>query len=727
MVNEHIPESIAERYQIKGVLGRGGMGMVLHAFDPFLGIDVALKYMRSDDSGLTAARMQKEASAAGKLKHANIARVYDFGKTTQDEPYMVMELLLGKSLAQKIEELRPNLIDPKEAISIFIQICDGLHSAHSASIIHRDLKPDNVFVLEDGTVKIVDFGIAQIGAPDQTNVQTNTYTNSTTARGFEGSPLYMSPEQSRNEETDARSDIYSFGCLMFEVIGGKPPFKGNSPLETISMQMNTKAPPLPEAAQANLPNELVELVMRCLEKDPDKRPQNCDEVSSMLEAAYASIKKSTTIAHTPIVTAQELLIRKEEKLLKVLTAILVLLVLSIAGGLYVVLSQKKVSIANLSKSQTKINSSAEPQPEPEVDFESTAWPKDVAPVATSERKFEFGEYEGIYMARQKTAISDEDLIQLKGLTRLRQLKLDYAQLDGSGLAYIADLPLTQFDNNFGMLKDDNLKYFTQMKKLENLNIGSPNITDQGIKQLLPLRKLVGLGIGSDKITDKSVSTIAQFTNLWKLTLWAPKMTDAVVPSLYKMKDLETLYLINMKVQPDIGVKVSKMKRIKTLGLLALPAISDESMKAIAKLKLDWLDLGDTKLGDNQLAFISKTLGGIGLRGTSVSAKNLENLKNHPVMNKIQLSSIKITDDHIRVLTRMKLTDIVLGATDLNFKQLLLLSNISTLERLNIQECPNLSPDQIQEFQSEFKLKHRRQCEVKFGTLEDEMIERRNAH
>lgn len=723
MVSEQIPESIAERYQIKGVLGRGGMGMVLHAFDPFLGIDVALKYMRSDDSGLTAARMQKEASAAGKLKHANIARVYDFGKTLQDEPYMVMELLLGKSLAQKLQELRPNLIDPKEAVSIFIQICDGLHSAHAASIVHRDLKPDNVFVLEDGTVKIVDFGIAQIGAADQTNA----HTNSTTARVFEGSPLYMSPEQARSEETDARSDIYSFGCLMFEVLSGKPPFTGNSSLETISMQINTQAPPLPDSAQANLPTELIELVMRCLEKDPDKRPKNCDEISNILEAAYASIRKSTIIAQAPVVTARELSIRKEEKLLKVLTAVLVLLVLSIAGGLYVVLSQKKVTIANFSKSRTKINSSAEPQPEPEVDLETTAWPKDVAPVATSERKFEFGEYDGIYMARQKTAISDEDLIQLKGLTRLRQLKLDYAQLDGSGLAYIADLPLTQFENNFGMLKDDNLKYFTQMKNLENLTIGSPNITDQGIKQLLPLRKLVGLGIGSDKITDKSVSTIAQFTNLWKLTLWAPKMTDAVVPSLYKMKDLETLYLINMKVKPDIGVKVAKMKRIKTLGLLGLPAISDDSMKAIAKLKLDWLDLGDTKLGDNQLAFISQTLGGIGLRGTGVSAKNLENLKNHSMLNKIQLSNIKVTDDHIRVLTRMKLTDIVLGATDLNFKQLLLLSNMSTLERLNIQECPNLSPDQIQEFQSEFKLKHRRQCEVKFGTIEDELIERRNAH
>ncbi|MBP7861753.1 protein kinase [bacterium] len=726
MVNEHIPESIAERYQIKSVLGRGGMGMVLHAFDPFLGIDVALKYMRSDDSGLTAARMQREASAAGKLKHANIARVYDFGKTAQDEPYMVMELLLGQSLAQKLQELRPSLIDPQEAVSIFIQICDGLHSAHAASIIHRDLKPDNIFVLDDGTVKIVDFGIAQIGAD-----QTITHTHSTTGRGFEGSPLYMSPEQARSEETDWRSDIYSFGCLMFEVLCGKPPFTGKSSLETVSMQINTPAPSLKDCIQADLPSELIDLVMRCLEKNPDKRPQNCDEVSSSLEAAYSSLKKNTVVAQAPNVTARELLIRKEEKLLKGLTAVLVILLLSIAGGLYIVLSQKKVSVASSSKLQqariSSAESESETEPEPEKDFETRAWPRDDVPGATNERKFEFGEYEGVYMARQKTAIGDEDLIQLKGLTRLRQLKLDYAQLDGSGLHYIADLPLTEFANNFGMLKDANLKYFTQIKTLKKLSIGSPDITDAGLKQLLPLRKLDSLGIASDKITDQSVGTIAQFTNLWALSLWAPKMTDAVVPSLYKMKNLETLYLINMKVKPDIGVKVAKMKRIKTLGLLALPAISDESMKAIAKLKLDWLDLGDTKLGDNQLALISPSLGGIGLRGTSVSAKNLENLKNHPTMNKIQLSSLKITDDHIRVLTRMKLTDIVLGATDLNFKQLLMLSNISTLKRLNIQECPNLSPDQIQEFQREFKLKRRRDCEVKCGTIEDEILERRNAH
>jgi len=718
---DNIPESIAERYQIKGVLGKGGMGMVLHAFDPFLGIDVALKYMRSDDSGMTAARMQREAVAAGKLKHANIARVYDFGKTLQDEPYMVMELLQGKSLAERMQDLKPSLMDPKEAVSIFIQICDGLHAAHAASIVHRDLKPDNVFVLDDSTVKLVDFGIAHLGA-DQLSTHTHSHIHVQTSRSFEGSPLYMSPEQAKNDETDARSDIYSFGCLMFEVLSSSPPFTGKSALETISMQINTPAPALPEAISQTLPQELLNLIRKCLEKDPAQRPQNCDEVQSALESAQASLKKmAASKTTTSIVTAKELSIRKEEKLLKGLSVSLILLVLAIAAGLYAMLSQKKPQVISPVSNTTKV--------EPAKEIESTAWPKYEAPLNTDERKFEFGEYEGIYMARPKSAITDGDLAQLKGFTRLQQLHLDYAQIDGSGLAYIADLPLTHFANNFGSIKDENLKYFLKMKKLDKLRLGSPYLTDQGIKQLSPLHnKLVGLGLASDKITDKSVSTIGQFTNLWEFSLWAPKMTDAVVPSLYKMKDLETLYLINMKIHPDIGVKISKMKSITTLGLLSLKGgLSDESMKAIAKLKLDWLDLSETKLGDNQLALISPKLGGIALTSTGVTVKNLENLKSHPLLNKIQLSKNKITDDHIRILSRMKLTDIVLGATELNFKQLLLLSNCATLERLNIQECPNLSPDQIQEFQSEFKLKHRRDCEVKFGNIEDELLQRRAAH
>ena len=710
MVSEHIPESIAERYQIKSVLGKGGMGVVLHALDPFLGIDVAIKYMRSDDSGKTAARMQREAMAAGKLKHANIARVYDFGKTSQDEPYMVMELLTGKSLAERIQELHTERLDLKEAVSIFIQICDGLNAAHTASIVHRDLKPDNVFLLEDGNVKLVDFGIAQIGNADQT---------STTARSFEGSPLYMSPEQAKSEPTDLRSDIYSFGCLMYEVLSGKPPFAGESALETISMQINSKAPPLSECASKEVPSELVELVNRCLEKDKAKRPQDCNAISNILEATMFTLKKRDLISAPQVESAHEMSIRKEENLLKIMIAMVVLLVITTAGGLYVVLSQKKQSATKVSKTTDNLNLAPEP--------EQMIWPKTETQTANVKNKFEFNEDKGIYMVRQRLAVTDQDLKFLKGYVRLRYLLFDMAQLDGSGLAYVADLPVTRFDNNFGLIKDENMKYLGQMKQLDHLSLSSPFLTDKGLKQLLTLKKLVALGIGSDKITDGSVSTFAHFQDLNTFTLWAPLMGDSITSALYKMKDLETVYLMNMKLSPEIGIKLAHLKHLKNIGLTQSKGISDQSFKALSKLKLDWLDLSETKLGHNQLAFLSENLGGISLQKTNVSAKNLENLKHVKLLNKLNLSYNPIDDDHIKVISRLKLTELALVKTNLTFKQLLILSNMKTLKKLNIQDCTNISPDHLLEFQREFSLKHRHECEVKVGAIEDEILERFQAH
>lgn len=711
LVSEHIPESISERYQIKSVLGRGGMGIVLHAYDPFLGIDVAVKFMRSDDSGKTAARMQREAMAAGKLKHANIARVYDFGKTPQDEPYMVMELLQGKSLAQKMQESQPDLIPAKEAVSIFIQISDGLQAAHTAHVIHRDLKPDNVFLLENGTVKLVDFGIAQIGEVEQ---------NKKTERGFEGSPLYMSPEQAKSEETDARSDIYSFGCLMLEVLSGKPPFVGKSAIETVSMQINCKAPLVKEFCKEDLPNELTDLVQLCLEKDPLLRPQNCDQISSSLEVVLSILKKREIVVSAPVSTPQENSIRKEENLLKIMFAMVILLVITTCAGLYVVLTQKKPTTQQASKDTDKIDFAAEP--------EQMIWPKSTEVKNNSfKNKFEFAEDKGIYMVRQRLAFTDEDLKMLKGYIRLRYLLFDLAQIDGSGLAYLADLPVTRFNNNFGAIKDENMKYLGQMKNLDHLSLSSPYITDKGLKELLHLKKLVALGLGSDKITDQSINTFSRFQNLNSFSLFAPLMTDNITSALLKMKNLETVYLIKMKLSPDIGVKLAHLKHLKNIGLLELDSVSDASLQAISKLKLNWLALDDTKLGDNQLAHLSENLGGISLRKTKISAKNLENLKRVKLLNKLDLSGNIISDDHIKIVSRLKLKELTLVQTNLTFNQLLMLSNMETLNKLNIQDCVNITPNQLLEFQREFSLKHRRQCEVKVGAIEDELLERFQSH
>lgn len=586
MTSEKIPESIADRYKVKGVLGKGGMGYVLQAYDPLLGIDVALKLMKSDDSGFAAARMQREAMAAGKMKHANIARVYDFGQTPQGEPYMVMELLAGESLSEKIIRTRPKTIDIKEAIDIFIQIIDGLQSAHSQGIVHRDLKPDNVFLLKNNLVKLVDFGIAKIGAGDQMN----------TSKGdFEGSPLYMSPEQAQGLDADPRSDLYSFGCLMFEVLTGRPPFVGKSPLETISLQINSPAPSFPEAFA--VPPELVELTQKCLAKNVDARPQNCDEVTDYLEAARLSLQEQEP-AEKPVAESFSNLSSKK-KISKMPLTIGVSLTLLVLAGAFTVLSMKKHSVATT----TVVKTEAETDPEPVA----PAWTKAEAPLPVEERKFEFAEDKGVYMARPKLAIVDEDLKQLKGYNRLKNLFLDYTKITGSGLAYVDDLPLKYLSITYGNISDEAVPHIVKMKTLERLEIGTPNLTDKGFKQLSALPNLTRLCVGSDKFTDKSIDTINKLPDLYTFSLYAPQMSAAVVPALYKMKNLNNLCLVKLKLKPDIGVKLAKIRSLQTLGIIEIPAISDQSLKALSKLTLYWLDLGGITLGDNQLATLPSSL------------------------------------------------------------------------------------------------------------------------
>ncbi len=694
MTSEKIPESIADRYKVKGVLGKGGMGYVLQAYDPLLGIDVALKLMKSDDSGFAAARMQREAMAAGKMKHANIARVYDFGQTPQGEPYMVMELLAGESLSEKIIRTRPKTIDIKEAIDIFIQIIDGLQSAHSQGIVHRDLKPDNVFLLKNNLVKLVDFGIAKIGAGDQMN----------TSKGdFEGSPLYMSPEQAQGLDADPRSDLYSFGCLMFEVLTGRPPFVGKSPLETISLQINSPAPSFPEAFA--VPPELVELTQKCLAKNVDARPQNCDEVTDYLEAARLSLQEQEP-AEKPVAESFSNLSSKK-KISKMPLTIGVSLTLLVLAGAFTVLSMKKHSVATT----TVVKTEAETDPEPVA----PAWTKAEAPLPVEERKFEFAEDKGVYMARPKVAIVDEDLKQLKGYNRLKNLFLDYTKITGSGLAYVDDLPLKYLSITYGNISDEAVPHIVKMKTLERLEIGTPNLTDKGFKQLSALPNLTRLCVGSDKFTDKSIDTINKLPDLYTFSLYAPQMSAAVVPALYKMKNLNNLCLVKLKLKPDIGVKLAKIRSLQTLGIIEIPAISDQSLKALSKLTLYWLDLGGITLGDNQLATLPSSLTGIGLRKTAVSAKNLENLKKLPDLTVLNLGENKITDEHAKIISHLKLTELSLAKADLTFKQFLMFSNIPNLQKLDIRDCAQITPAHLQEFQSIFRLKHRKECEVMVGS------------
>lgn len=271
-------------YSVVSLLGKGGMGCVYKARHRILGKTVAIKMLHAEglSSETTQRRFLNEARSASQVKHQNLASVHDFGITEEGEPYLVMDYVEGTSLSSRVKD--SGKLPANRAIPIFKQICAGLVCIHRSGIVHRDLKPSNVILssIDDGSehVTIVDFGIAKVLASEGAGSALESMTK--TGEVF-GSPHYMSPEQGLGYATDTRSDIYSFGCLMFAVLTGRPAFDGE-PLQILYKQINE---PIRFDANSDVPELLRDIVLKCVEKSPQDRFQTADDLLRALENAQA--------------------------------------------------------------------------------------------------------------------------------------------------------------------------------------------------------------------------------------------------------------------------------------------------------------------------------------------------------------------------------------------------------------------------------------------------------
>src|SRR5271170_862673 len=269
-------------YEIVSLLGAGGMGEVYRARDSRLKRDVAVKVLPKALS-LDADRLRRfeqEALATAALNHPNILAVFDIG-THQGSPYVVSELLEGETLR---ERLRGGSIAMRKTLDYALQVAHGLAAAHEKGIIHRDLKPENLFVTKDGRVKILDFGLAKLTQPDSgDHTSLPTMTHATEAGVVLGTAGYMSPEQVRGVAVDARSDIFSFGAILYEMISGKRAFHGETSADTMSAILKEETPELSETAR-NVPPGMERIVRHCLEKHPAQRFQSAGDLAFDLEA-----------------------------------------------------------------------------------------------------------------------------------------------------------------------------------------------------------------------------------------------------------------------------------------------------------------------------------------------------------------------------------------------------------------------------------------------------------
>jgi len=289
-------------YEILAPLGAGGMGEVYRARDERLKRDVAIKVLPASFSqdADRLKRFEQEAQAAGALNHPNITAVYDFG-AHDGAPYIVTELLEGETLRSR---LGPGAISPRKAIEFAVQIAKGLAAAHEKGIVHRDLKPENVFLTKDGRVKILDFGLAKLKLDGGESGQTDagTVSGGTQPGVVLGTMGYMAPEQVRGKPADKRSDLFSFGTILYEMLSGQRAFRGDTAADTITAIL-TKEPPDLSQTNKDIHPGLDRIVRHCLEKNPEERFESARDVAFDLDA-LSGVSSPTGAIATPYASAK---------------------------------------------------------------------------------------------------------------------------------------------------------------------------------------------------------------------------------------------------------------------------------------------------------------------------------------------------------------------------------------------------------------------------------------
>lgn len=277
------PSEIAGRYEILGRLGSGGMGDVLRARDSVLGRTVALKILPFElavQPGFVE-RFRAEAQAVARISHANVVQVHDWGQE-DDSYYMVMEYVRGKNLRQVLSSRPSGRLHPRQAAQIAGQVLGALAAAHAKGVVHRDVKPENVMVATDGRVKVADFGIARA-------LERAAFTG-----GMLGTVAYVAPEQARGEQVDQRADLYSCGCMLYELLTGSLPFEGDA-AKVLQDHLNGRVP-APSALVPSVGPELDRIVLKATAPTREDRYQSATEMRKDLAAAIASLPEAPPLA-----------------------------------------------------------------------------------------------------------------------------------------------------------------------------------------------------------------------------------------------------------------------------------------------------------------------------------------------------------------------------------------------------------------------------------------------
>lgn len=598
-------------YEVIGLLGTGGMGYVYEARHLVLNKLYAVKTIRADRLTETVwRRMQIEAQAIARMNHPNIVGIHNFGMHN-GRPFYVMDLLVGISLADRLKAKRS--LPLLEVLSLFIEVATGLNYAHKKGIIHRDIKPGNIILLKKADasgakVKIVDFGIAKLAGTIDPNNQ-----NLTSMGEIFGSPLYMSPEQCLAERTDARSDVYSLGCTLFEALTGQPPFRGNNQVQTMMLHQSEPAPTLAErASKKNQFPEALELVLaKMLAKKPMERYQSLAAVVEDLERIRSSMSASDKIVETSQT-------KRNITILVAVVSLCSLIVASLAslaiGGSSNLPALTRLFVGQKDLSSSKVESKSSEETATNIKREKAPPSQLIGPVCTYERRneklfkvFNFPKvvYGTIYCqdggrrswqaSGRKEYPADAELIfacRSKMMTHAENFKaFNNGDFSGIYLRYLAEGQPPKSDALF------------PAPEAEMSDISA------ALKQMAHLEKLASLSLADcSQLSDDDINLLKRFPHLTSLDLSNTNAKGSEVAKLSCLKKMRDLDFSACRQITPLLRALSGSKNIVWFKASELTdgVLSKEDLKNIASLSnLEKLELNGMGIDNEAIEILSR--------------------------------------------------------------------------------------------------------------------------
>lgn len=622
-----LPESSfpIERFKPIRELGRGASGAVFLCIDKLLGTYVAVKTLHhlSADQLLS---FQQEAIAISRLTHPNIVRILDFGATTSGIPYMVLENIQGVDLETFVD--RRGSLDLHQIVEIITSVCDALSYSHAKEIFHRDLKPSNLLIVETNgklSAKLVDFGVARV----KFETTAPTVLEGTSVIG---TPAYMSPDQMRGISFDRRSEVYSLGCILFELLTGRQIYSGETVMEIVSAHVNAPIPKLTLAApDAHYPDQLEDILERCLAKEPEDRYQSMGEVKNDLENLLRDLRGGTEYdasveAENPgsqySSTLHHAMRTKNIQSSNATTgtgaakksdtpaiAAIVGFISLCALGLFLSNPNPEHAVRNGKTVDQKV-------------LESSSSPATLQN-ALLETKFQINQFDGTHWTFNLGEVNDaalDELFRAKNPEDSKRLWFDQGYISPGGLLKLKPLGVVAFAIISLELSGRHLESLAELKTLKALRLfENPRLDDKHLAILASMPSLTELFIRNDSITDLGVANLGSMSNLKYLSLdRCKKLTDKSLDTIEKMTNLERLSMTETGLTIAGVHRIAKMKNLKTICISHLPCDSS-CIRELAKLNPERLALRYTPLTFDDLMFLStvKSLKMVDVRDTPI--------------------------------------------------------------------------------------------------------------